>query len=143
MYAKRYKRPAPELSGEALAVLRGHSWPGNVRELEHWIESAVVLAPDGRIGTGHLPRMRKAVVAAPVPEARSGTGTGTSTGTSREGGVAIELGLTLEEATRRYVAATLEACDGNKAEAARRLEIGRNTIGRMFNRDSDPGGDDE
>ena len=24
-----------------------HGWPGNVRELEHWIESALVLAPDG------------------------------------------------------------------------------------------------
>jgi Nif-specific regulatory protein len=58
--------------------------------------------------------------------------------------VAIPLGLTLDEATKRYVAATLDACDGNKAEAARRLEIGRNTIGRMFQRDSDPGaGEDD
>ena len=58
--------------------------------------------------------------------------------------MALPLGLTLDEATRRYVQATLDACDGNKAEAARRLEIGRNTIGRMFNRESgdrasDPG----
>ena len=53
--------------------------------------------------------------------------------------MALPLGMTLEEATRRYVQATLDACDGNKAEAARRLEIGRNTIGRMFSRDSDPG----
>jgi DNA-binding NtrC family response regulator len=58
-----------------------------------------------------------------------------------EAGVPIPLGLTLDEATRRYVQATLDACDGNKAEAARRLEIGRNTIGRMFSRDSDPGSD--
>ena len=42
-------------------MLRAHTWPGNVRELEHWIESAVVLAPDGRIGTTHLPRARKPV----------------------------------------------------------------------------------
>ena len=55
----------------------------------------------------------------------------------------IPLGMTLDEATKRYVAATLEACDGNKAEAARRLEIGRNTIGRMFSRDSDPGANDD
>jgi Nif-specific regulatory protein len=58
-----------------------------------------------------------------------------------ESAVAMPLGMTLEEATRRYVQATLDACDGNKAEAARRLEIGRNTIGRMFSRDSDPGAD--
>ncbi|MDB4933186.1 MAG: Response regulator of zinc sigma-54-dependent two-component system [Labilithrix sp.] len=140
MYAKRYKRPAPELSSEALAVLRAHTWPGNVRELEHWIESAVVLAPDGRIGTAHLPRTRK-VVASAGAAAPTAPPTGASAG---EGGVAIPLGLTLDEATKRYVAATLDACDGNKAEAARRLEIGRNTIGRMFQRDSDPGaGEDD
>jgi DNA-binding NtrC family response regulator len=144
MYAQRYKRPAPELSSDAIAVLRAHTWPGNVRELEHWIESAVVLAPDGRIGTTHLPRTRR--VAGAGAGARSSSSAGASAAASAgasaaAGGVAIPLGLTLEEATRRYVQATLDACDGNKAEAARRLEIGRNTIGRMFSRDSDPGGD--
>jgi Nif-specific regulatory protein len=139
MYAKRYKRPAPELSADAMNVLRAHTWPGNVRELEHWIESAVVLAPDGRIGTTHLPRARRPLTAvgapaAPIVAAAVAPGGG-------EAGVPIPLGLTLDEATRRYVQATLDACDGNKAEAARRLEIGRNTIGRMFSRDSDPGSD--
>jgi Nif-specific regulatory protein len=130
MYGTRYKRPTPELSREALEVLRAHAWPGNVRELEHWIESALVLAPDGKIGAGHLPKRRE--------EKRSGTGT-----RENEDVVRVPLGLTLEEATRRYVAATLESVDGNKAEAARRLEIGRNTIGRMFQRESDAGGDDD
>ena len=137
MYAKRYKRPPPDLSAEAVRVLREHAWPGNVRELEHWIESAVVLAPDGRIGTTHLPRLRRllpasssfvaAPVVAPSPEVTKS--------------VAIPLGLTLDDATRRYVEATLESCDNNKAETARRLGVGRNTVGRMFSRDSDPGGD--
>jgi transcriptional regulator with GAF, ATPase, and Fis domain len=139
MYAKRYKRPAPELSNDAIAALRAHTWPGNVRELEHWIESAVVLAPDGRIGTTHLPRARKPLVAASESSpTRPGTGTGTGAAHDQ---VLLPLGLTLDEASRRYLSATLEACEGNKAEAARRLEIGRNTIGRMFSRESDPGGD--
>jgi Nif-specific regulatory protein len=135
MYAKRYKRPPPELSSEAMAVLRTHTWPGNVRELEHWVESAVVLAPDGRIGPSHLPRARQVIGPRPAGGAGDSPGAG--------GGVEIPLGLTLEEATRRYVGATLEACDGNKAEAARRLEIGRNTVGRMFSRDSDPGAESD
>ncbi|MBX3232295.1 MAG: sigma-54-dependent Fis family transcriptional regulator [Labilithrix sp.] len=113
-YAKRYGRPSPVVAPDALAVLRAHDFPGNVRELEHWIESAIVLAPDGRITPAHLPRPR----ALRPSEPRVATG--------------IPLGLTLDEATRRYVAATVEACDGNKAEAARRLEIGRNTIGRVL-----------
>jgi Nif-specific regulatory protein len=114
MYAKRYGRPAPVLGADAIAVMRAHSFPGNVRELEHWIESAIVLSPDGRIGAAQLPRPRRI-----APEA-----TATAPG--------VPLGLTLEEATRRYVAATVDACDGNKAEAARRLEVGRNTIGRIL-----------
>jgi DNA-binding NtrC family response regulator/putative methionine-R-sulfoxide reductase with GAF domain len=127
MYAKRYKRPDPSLGSDAMAMLRAHVWPGNVRELEHWIESAVVLAPDGRITAAHLPKPR-------VPPREV-----LSVGGANEDRVVLPLGITLDEATRRYAAFVLDACDGNKAEAARRLGIGRNTLGRMFNRDSSPG----
>jgi len=162
MYAKRYKRPPPVFEPEALAVLRTHTWPGNVRELEHWVESAVVLAPDGRIGPQHLPRVRRpvAVPVGPAEEVRraegpaaEGRGEARAASDARSGSDAnvIPLGLTLDEATRRYVAATVEACAGNKAEAARRLGVGRNTIGRILKgdresnpgeRDSSPGGED-
>jgi Nif-specific regulatory protein len=144
MYAKRYRRPAATFSPEALAVMRAHSWPGNVRELEHWVESAVVLAPDGRIGAQHLPVVRKATArasspnfsassATSLPSERSQTSAQTNerSHTSPQTSV-LPLGLTLDEATRRYVAATVDSCDGNKAEAARRLDVGRNTIGRIL-----------
>ncbi|MDF2692477.1 MAG: sigma-54 dependent transcriptional regulator, Fis family [Labilithrix sp.] len=133
MYAKRYDRPPPVFAPDALAVMRAHGWPGNVRELEHWVESAIVLAPDGRIGASHLPRVRTAA-AAPRPASDPALPAQTS---------AVALGLTLEEATRRYVAATVDACHGNKAEAARRLDVGRNTIGRILKgeRESTPGSD--
>jgi len=42
------------------------------------------------------------------------------------------MGLSLEEAERRYVEATVNACDGNKSEAAKRLGVGRNSIGRWL-----------
>ncbi|HVH43699.1 MAG TPA: sigma-54-dependent Fis family transcriptional regulator, partial [Labilithrix sp.] len=141
MYAKRYGRPSPVFSAEALAVMRSHTWPGNVRELEHWVESAVVLAPDGRIGASHLPRTRRqpsSTAIRPATEPSAALAAGTTTGS------VVPLGLTLDEATRRYVAATVDACDGNKAEAARRLDIGRNTIGRILKgeRESLTGDDD-
>jgi DNA-binding NtrC family response regulator len=153
LYAKRYGRPPPVLSADALAVLRAHAWPGNVRELEHWIESAVVLAPDGRITGGHLPKAR-------LTRSGGASGTGTGATDARDPGAAagqgsrelareasavtvplslsVPLSLPLDEVSRRYVAATVEACDGNKAEAARRLGIGRNTIGRILGRDGSP-----
>ena len=110
MYGKRYGRPSPVLHPEVVALLAGHRWPGNVRELEHWIESAVVLAPDGKISPSHLPRPR-AIASAPA------------------------MPITLDEAVRLHVLATLEACENNKAEAARRLGIGRNTIARILKGD--------
>jgi Nif-specific regulatory protein len=136
MYAARYKRPPPVLLPDALAALREHGFPGNVRELEHWIESAVVLAPDGRISASHLPRARRGLPgvasAARAPEAPPPRQDDAPQLSSRavHGGVPIPLGLPLDEAIRRYVAATVEAAGGNKAEAARRLQIGRNTLGR-------------
>jgi Nif-specific regulatory protein len=123
MYARRYGRPKPVIEDEAIALLRAHAWPGNVRELEHWIESAIVLSPGGRIAASNLPsRTRR-----PASSASIGPGKGAA----GNGGV-VPLGLPLDEATRRYIAATVASCDGNKAEAARRLGVGRNTVGRLL-----------
>jgi len=43
------RRPAPELSAEALQLLRGHGWPGNVRELQNVIERALILAEENAV----------------------------------------------------------------------------------------------
>ncbi len=110
-YARKHDRPVPEFSTEVLDRLRSHTWPGNVRELEHWIESAVVLAPDGVIRLHHLPTPRL------VRETE---------------GVSIPESLSLDEATRLYVEATVEACEGNRSRAAKVLGIGRNTVARIL-----------
>jgi Nif-specific regulatory protein len=119
-YASRYRRPEPTFTSDALAQLRAHDWPGNVRELEHWIESAVALAPDGVIRGELFPQTEV-----------SSPGAGMRTASPLQA-LELPLGLSLEEASRRYVEATLEACDGNKTEAAKRLEVGRNSIGRWL-----------
>jgi Nif-specific regulatory protein len=111
VYAQRYRRPSPELRADALEVLRSHRWPGNVRELEHWIESAMVLCPDGAISSAHLPSCRRARVARSEDSA---------------------VHLTLAEASRAHAIAVLEDCEGNKSQAARRLAIGRNTLARLL-----------
>jgi Nif-specific regulatory protein len=116
LYARRYARPRPRFSDEALATLRGHDWPGNVRELEHWVESAVVLSKDDVLRGDHVAQAPPGSPMGPVG-----------------GGVVIPAGLTLEEVQRRYIAATVDECDGNRTEAARRLGIGRNTITRKLN----------
>ncbi len=120
MYADRYGRPVPVLEPDAMAVLRRHRWAGNVRELEHWVESAVVLSPDGRIADELWPQSRRGGEPAPTSAA------------PREAGVTLPAGLTLDDAIERYIRATVDACGGNKTEAAKRLAVGRNTVGRAL-----------
>ena len=121
LYARRYDAPRPRFADQALGILRGHRWPGNVRELEHWVESAVVLSRDGVLRGDHLAQAPPGSPLGPL----AGAGV-------PPGGVVLPADLTLDEASRRYMQATVDACDGNRTEAARRLGVGRNTITRKL-----------
>lgn len=115
-YATRYRRPEPRFTTGALEMLATQRWAGNVRELEHWIESAIALAPDGLIRPELFP-------ASPLDASLRG---------ASDQEVTLPLGLSLDDASRLYVEATLEACAGNKSDAAKRLGVGRNSIGRWL-----------
>ena len=47
---RRYDRPGPELTREALLSLEAASWPGNVRQLRNAVERLFVLARQDRVG---------------------------------------------------------------------------------------------
>lgn len=109
-------RYGPENVGfapEAVRFLQGHSWPGNVRELENAIEYAVVLAANERITPAHLPQ---SVLAGPEDPMAA---------------LAADL-PSQEELVRRYTELVLKHTAGNKAEAARVLGIGPNTLWRRL-----------
>ncbi|SFA91175.1 two component, sigma54 specific, transcriptional regulator, Fis family [Poseidonocella pacifica] len=92
--------PPLELNDVVLLKLSRYSWPGNVRELRNMIERSLLL--------GALP-----------PEF---AGEGEVSGVQ-----AIE---TLELVEQRHILQVLDACGGNRAEAARRLGVSRKTIDR-------------
>jgi DNA-binding NtrC family response regulator len=115
MYATKYDRPKPKFETDALQKLRAHNWPGNVRELEHWIESAVVLAPRGVISASVLPTPR-------------------SKKKSSGEMISVPAGVSLDDASRAYAEAVVQACNGNKALAAKKLGVGRNTLARLLKR---------
>lgn len=98
---------------EAVRFLQSHSWPGNVRELENAIEYAVVLAANERITPAHLPQ---SVLAGPDDPMAA---------------LAADL-PSQEELVRRYTELVLKHTTGNKAEAARVLGIGPNTLWRRL-----------
>jgi len=109
-YARRHRRPVEAFTPAALDRLSRYSWPGNVRELEHCVESAVVLATGPTLGEELLALPGPADPAAVLP--------------------GYPAGAPLREVIREHVRRTVEACDGNHSEAARRLGIGRNTLAR-------------
>ena len=106
--AARTHGDTKQLSAAAATLLLEHSWPGNVRELRNVIECARVLARGEVIDAGDLDMMLTAANSMPHD------GLDLPTAVAR-----------LEEAMIRK---TLAACDGNRAEAARRLNIHRQLL---------------
>ena len=104
--AQRCGRPAPSFTRGALERLRHHPWPGNVRELRNVIERAVVLDRRGEINEESLfldewtrPHQDR-----------------------------LSPGMTIADAERRLIEATLDAAGGNRTRASRMLGISVRTL---------------
>jgi len=114
--ATRAGKAVTSISTEAARKLLDYDWPGNVRELENSMERAVALARLTEITLDDLP--------AKVREHQS-------TRLVIEGDNPAEL-LTMAEMERRYVRRVLEACAGNKTQAAKVLGIDRRSLYRRL-----------
>lgn len=101
-FATALGMPSLDLDEETLLKLRRYDWPGNVRELKNLIERSVILGA--------------------FPDEFAGSGAVT-------GAQAIE---NLDLVTQRHILHVLDLCDGNRAEAARRLGVSRKTIDRKM-----------
>jgi len=113
-FSRRHRKDVRELAADALQRLMAHTWPGNIRELENCIEGAVVMASGKVLETADL---------ALAPRAAGGAG----------GGAAADLSsLSWNQMEKRYIEAVLASTGGNRAEAARRMGIGRNTLLRKL-----------
>lgn len=109
-----------ELDPVAEEILIGYHWPGNVREMENVINRAYIMADGGRISLGDL--------APDISRHLSRKAEGVS--------VTIEQCDSLRNQLRRVEAeivfSTLEACGGDRKEAAERLEIGLSSLYRKL-----------
>jgi DNA-binding NtrC family response regulator len=103
------KRPLPAIGPHSFERLGEHSWPGNIRELRNAVERAIIFYRDGTFEV------------TPPPAAATA-------GAPAAGGVRLELGLTLEEVERRYLAASLGDGPRELEEVARGLGISRKTL---------------
>lgn len=93
--------PALPLDDDVIVNLARYDWPGNVRELRNLIEKALILQE--------------------FPGEFAGQGAVSE---------AVEPVESLHAVERQHILAVLEACNGNRAEAARRLGVSRKTVDR-------------
>ncbi len=116
-HAAVFDKKVVGLSPAAAERLMAYDWPGNVRELGNCLERAVALAHFEEIQVEDLPdKIRNQQTKRP---------------TSLNGNELPEL-LTLEEVERRHVLRVLEACHGNRTDAAKILGLDRKTLYRKL-----------
>ena len=108
-FAKRNKREVLGVTPECMDILNRYPWPGNVRELENAIERGVILMRGDYLDLDSLP-MAVQNWSGMNPKKEE------------------EQPSTLREAERVLILKTLEETNGNRSEAARRLQITRKTL---------------
>jgi DNA-binding NtrC family response regulator len=111
-FNREHGRKVAGMTRGALERLLQHPWPGNVRELRNTIEAMIVLAD-----------RRRPLDLSDLPTALRDP----SAGAERLG---LAVGMTVEEAERRLLVATLEHTGNDKARAAAMLGIGLRTLYR-------------
>ena len=110
LFASKVNRPAPKMSSEFLAKLKSYAWKGNIRELKNVMERAVILCDNQILNEQDLPF-----------EIQSNIQHSTQSS---------PYDLSLVE--KQHIHKVLLYTKGNKAEAARLMNIGLTTLYRKI-----------
>ncbi|MGZ8540586.1 MAG: sigma-54-dependent transcriptional regulator [Chitinophagaceae bacterium] len=107
-FAEKENKQPVQLSKEASHLLQQYSWKGNIRELKNVLERAAILMDGPEILPGHLPY-----------EIQKQNST-------------VLQALSLAAVEKQHIQKILQHTNGNKAKAARLLEIGLATLYRKI-----------
>lgn len=99
-----------QMTAEFVAALERNVWRGNIRELKNVIERSVILSEDGRLDVDSLPF---------------------GVNSSKANDV-LSSSFSMTTVERQHIQRVLQHTNGNKAEAARLLEIGVATLYRKI-----------
>lgn len=111
LFAGRNNKIIKGFTPRAMEKILTYGWPGNIRELMNAVERAVVLSRGGILDAEEI---------ALIMEEKASSVT---TETQKEA-----QNMSLENVEKKSILDALEACDGNKSEASRRLGITRKTL---------------
>lgn len=114
-FTTAYGRKPKELTAEAYRVLQEYSWPGNVRELRNLMERIVIMNPQIRVDSRHIPLNPVRRVAFERPLDRFGS-----------------LQEVREAAEREYILKKLEEAKGNVTRTAELLGLERSNLYRKM-----------
>jgi len=139
-----------QLSAPAVRLLQSYGWPGNVRELRNAVHRGFILAEGDFIEPDNLPLEAPAEgigstappvavvptssAGEPVPAAASSTTSDALAGAPAAGDAStaatldIAVGMSIADAERRLIVATLAHCDGHRERAAEMLGISAKTL---------------
>jgi DNA-binding NtrC family response regulator len=104
-FAKELGKHPPQLSDNALEILRKYGWPGNIRELENLMQRLIVMVDGNIIDVPDLPSPMRFTAAAERDLSRS-----------------------LANVESDYIRQVLASVGGNKTRAADILKIDRKTL---------------
>jgi DNA-binding NtrC family response regulator len=107
----------PGITRKAMELLCDYSWPGNIGELHSVLEHAITHTDDRLIGPSDLAHLNK-------PQTKQ-----SSESPDQDNGIE-----SIEALTRTSLINALEACQGNRRRAAKRLKVSLRTIYNMINR---------
>jgi two-component system, NtrC family, nitrogen regulation response regulator NtrX len=113
-FTTAYGRRPKELTPEACRLLQEYSWPGNVRELKNLMERIVIMNPQVRIDSRHMPLH---------PMRRSAERWPDRFGSLQE---------VREAAEREYILKKLEETQGNVTRTAELLGLERSNLYRKM-----------
>jgi DNA-binding NtrC family response regulator len=115
-YGEKFGKKFTDLTRSAAAALLGHAWTGNVRELRNIMERATLMACGPELDATDLGLSGECMPTRAMADTPLLT---------RDG---VDLPEVLQELERKYYEEALRLADGNESQAARLLNVSRDTF---------------